>query len=212
MIDNNRTLTEKIINTIRPGWTYTTFWNDIRFTFLTQPRYKKLLMKGMIFAAWDIVDSIAEITFKQFEIYWREYGCKRYENKEYLEMSRKEQKIWYNAIIIQERIFRHITDTRKHNKNSLDEILSEQSKYERFSIIPCEMEKSMEKFFETKTEYLDGYFDISYSFNKENRITIKKIKPVNINKNHYHNIKNKMDEIDDKYLKLIIDYRPYMWD
>ncbi len=212
MFDFNKTRLEKITDKIRPRWTYSFFWSDFKFKYYKVPRYKRILMKGQNFVTWDIVNSISELTFRQFELFWREWGHSRYDDKEYLTRSKKDQKHWYNSIIIQEKIFRYISEIRVYNAKILEEIQSEQWEHIRTYSVPDDERSNGEKYFLLKTEYLAGYFDIKYSFDKEDRLTIVKIKPDKKRRKLFYEIEDKLENIDDKYLKLIIDNRRYMWD
>jgi hypothetical protein len=212
MFDFNKTILEKIIDKIRPRWTHSFFWSDIKFTYYKIPRYKRKLMKGQSFISWDIVNSISELTFRQFEIFWREYGHNRYNDKEYLKRSKKDQKHWYNSIIIQEKIFRYISETRVHNAKLLEKIQSEQFDHTRTYFVPDDKKFNGDEYFLMETEYLEGYFDIKYSFDKEDLLSIVKIKPDKNRKTSFYEIEEKLGNIDDKYLKMIIENRHYMWD
>ncbi len=212
MFDFNKTRFEKIIYKIRPRWTYSFFWNDIKFKYYKIPRYKNNLMKGQNFVSWDIVNSICELTFRQFEIFWGEYGHNRYDDNKYLKRSKKEQKHWYNSIIIQEKIFRYISEIRAYNSKLLEKTLSDQWEYIRTYSVPTDEKYNEEKCYLMKTEYLEGYFDIKYSFNRKDLLSIEKIKPDKSKRLSAYTIEEKLENIDDKYLKMIIDNRRYMWD
>jgi hypothetical protein len=212
MYDFNRTKLEKILYKIRPRWTHPFFWSDIKFKYYKIPRYKRSLMKGQNFVIWDIVNSISEITFRQFEIFWKESGYRRFCDKEYLKQSKKEQKHWHDSIVAQEKIFRYITEIRIYNKKILEDIHSEQWKHIRTFFVPSDEKYRGEKCSLMKTEYLEGYFDIKYSFDKEDRLSLVKIKPDRNRRKSFYEIEDKLESIDDKYLKMIIDNRRYMWD
>jgi len=169
-------------------------------------------MKEQNFVTWDIVNSISELTFRQFEIFWNEFGHRRFDNKEYLKQSKKEQKHWYDSIIAQEKIFRYITKIRVYNTKLLEDMHSEQWKHTRTFFVPSDEEHKGEKCSLMKTEYLKGYFDIKYSFDKEDRLSLVKINPDRSRRKRFYEIENKLENIDDKYLKMIIDNRRYMWD
>jgi hypothetical protein len=89
---------------------------------------------------------------------------------------------------------------------------SKQWKHIRTYFEPDNEKSNGEKLFLMKTEYLEGYFDIKYSFDKEDRLSLVKTKPDKKRRNRFYEIEDKLENIDDKYLKLIIDNRRYMWD
>jgi len=232
MVAKMKTYLEKIIDKIDwPYYRVKHWWSDFVYTQITQVRHKNELFMKLneyedgYYVHWDIGNSLALLTFAQFEKHYEKYSHRYYpinealkpyleewKNKEYNKELRDNMKQWYfeRKKLYEEinAIHKYISMHRQNNRQLVDELSHESFKDAKHIFVPYEKDPTLS---EWKYEIPPKNIAVKRKFDKEGKLicTWKIVKDYT---SDLFDLDIELYNKDTEFAKRIIDIRQYLWD